>query len=209
MSGYPKYEIRTVIREDIRISEIRQISVISYPISELYYPNSNPKSENSVDIRKKLSNRIISLFGRSNGICIVYTPCHSSWMGSQARGSVKLEWRQLEWTGVDWRPARWRIGSAGADGLPEGHRHVAANPLWLRRAARGPGRSQCVRILRSPAARTAGDPLGVIRRGTTNWWHGAGRWDNTRQSKSVLFCSVLPALSHLAFAELQGLHYRL
>ncbi|PWZ05751.1 hypothetical protein Zm00014a_006201 [Zea mays] len=62
MSGYPKYEIRTVIREDIRISEIRRISVISYPypISELYYPNSNPKSENSANIRKKLSNRIIS-----------------------------------------------------------------------------------------------------------------------------------------------------
>jgi hypothetical protein len=37
MSGYPKYEIRIVIREDIRISEIRRISVISYPypISEL------------------------------------------------------------------------------------------------------------------------------------------------------------------------------
>ncbi|PWZ11823.1 hypothetical protein Zm00014a_011076 [Zea mays] len=78
MSGYPKYEIRTVIREDIRISEIRRISVISYPypISELYYPNSNPKSENSADIRKKLSNRIISLFGRSDGriISVPFTP---------------------------------------------------------------------------------------------------------------------------------------
>jgi hypothetical protein len=76
MSGYPKYEIRTVIREDIRISEIRWISVIPYPypISEMYYPNSNPKSENSTDIRKKLSNRIISLFGRSDNIRTVYTP---------------------------------------------------------------------------------------------------------------------------------------
>jgi hypothetical protein len=78
MSGYPKYEIRTVIREDIRISEIRRILVISYPypISELYYPNSNSKSENSADIRKKLSNRIISLFGRSDGriISVPFTP---------------------------------------------------------------------------------------------------------------------------------------
>jgi hypothetical protein len=78
MSGYPKYEIRTIIREDIRISEIRRISVISYPylISELYYPNSNPKSKNSADIQKKLSNRIISLFGRSDSriISIPFTP---------------------------------------------------------------------------------------------------------------------------------------
>jgi hypothetical protein len=78
MSGYPKYEIRTGIREDIRISEIRQISVISYsyPISELYYPNPNPKSENSADIRKKLSSRIISLFGRSDAriIFVPFTP---------------------------------------------------------------------------------------------------------------------------------------
>jgi hypothetical protein len=76
MSGYPKYEIRTVIREDIRISEIRWISVISYPypISELYYPNSNLKSENYADIQKKLYNRIISLFRRSDNIRTVYTP---------------------------------------------------------------------------------------------------------------------------------------
>jgi hypothetical protein len=81
MSGYPKYEIWTVIREDIQISEIRRISVISYlyPISELYYPNSNPKSKNSADIRKKLSNRIISLFGRSDGriISVPFTPLSS------------------------------------------------------------------------------------------------------------------------------------
>jgi hypothetical protein len=54
MSGYPKSEIRIGIREDIRISVIQQISVISYPypISELYYPDPNSKSENFADIRK-------------------------------------------------------------------------------------------------------------------------------------------------------------
>lgn len=78
MSGYPKYEIRTGTREDIQISEIRRISVISYsyPISELYHPNSNPKSENSADIRKKLSSQIISHFGLLDAwiIFVPFTP---------------------------------------------------------------------------------------------------------------------------------------
>jgi hypothetical protein len=54
MSGYQKSKIWTGIREDIRISEIQRILVISYSysISELYYLNSHPKSENSADIQK-------------------------------------------------------------------------------------------------------------------------------------------------------------
>jgi hypothetical protein len=54
MSRYLKSEIQKGIQEDIRISEIRWISIISYSylIFELYYPNSNLKFEFSIDIRK-------------------------------------------------------------------------------------------------------------------------------------------------------------
>jgi hypothetical protein len=114
MSGYPKYEIRTVIREDIRISEIRRISVISYsyPISELYYPNSNPKSENSADIRKKLSRRIISLFGRSDNIRTVYTPSERARNGEETAAG-ETTWSAM---GAGGRWGGWSAGGANAAG---------------------------------------------------------------------------------------------
>jgi hypothetical protein len=99
MSGYPKYEIRIVIREDIRISEIRRISVIPYPypISELQYPNSNPKSENYADIRKNLFNRIISLFGRSDGriISVPFTPLLPASSSSDPTGTLDHVFRRV------------------------------------------------------------------------------------------------------------------
>jgi hypothetical protein len=166
MSGYPKYEIRTVIREDIRISEIRRISVISYsyPISELYYPNSNPKSENSADIRKKLSRRIISLFGRSDGriISVPFTPL----VRGRATGRRPPQGRRR---GAPWEPVDGGAGGAPAEQTqPEiGDVGWESWRNWRSEARVGERRNLLESSTHGAGARTIERPRISCRRGLT------------------------------------------
>ena len=58
-----------------------------------------------------------------------------------------------------------------------------------------------MRLLRPPAARTAGDALGVVRHATNGWRRSVGE-THASSKKSVQFCPS----SLEACAELQGLH---
>jgi hypothetical protein len=107
MSGYSKSEIRTSIREDIRISETWRISVISYmyPISKQYYPN--PKSKNSAYIKKNLYNRINKLFGWSDAriISVPFTLIRNKWFTGTISNECRRERRRYVFI-HGWRSTR-------------------------------------------------------------------------------------------------------
>jgi hypothetical protein len=148
MSGYPKSKIWISFREDIRISEIRRISVISDP-----YPISESESENSADIRKKLSSQIISLSGRSNAriISISFTPL-------QLIMSVPFCWRLFGAPNTQqepWRCSLVRRGRSAAWGRMVRDLAQGLSPLPDGRTVRALGAGRSARTQRrrkSPAA---------------------------------------------------------